>query len=325
VRPLIAGWITQPWARECEVFPLAGWSGYNQCGKESRKPQSTHAWLPQSRTMSVDLQGISLAIALVSLIAAVVMYFRSRRTKSPIWAVHTDHVIGLGANALPGILLTFDGRQVTDVYRSVVLFLNRGRQAIRREDLRSGVDFRLSEGFLLRPPATLAHSKSENKFDASLVDPNMKGFTLTFDFLDYRDGVLLELLHTAEGIDCNLTLIESDPLRQMPRVTQSRFVFPDPLRRLERIPFFILSPVFAGLAGILFAANLWDVSPAGLNPSLQADSNILIAAAFAGFMSRGIAFTVSPSRPQYRYRFSNPRWLQDWLDKHNQGRERDPI
>ena len=65
-----------------------------------------------------------------------VYLFRKQFSKQePVWAFYTTKIIGLGSDAPKELALTFNGKPVSEVYRTLFLLFNRGKKAIRKEDI----------------------------------------------------------------------------------------------------------------------------------------------------------------------------------------------
>jgi hypothetical protein len=148
--------------------------------------------------MDWGLVGVILAIifGLVSVISIVVA-IRLARKKGPVWAYKTNEIIELGDETPDRLKLTYNNENINNAYRTRILFLNKGNQAIRSEDVRDKIAFKLGGAKILRDPIILTQSKPQINSKAFIRDQkNLEIVELDFDFLDYKDGVLFEILHT---------------------------------------------------------------------------------------------------------------------------------
>ena len=151
-------------------------------------------------------------VAIISIIVAVEL----ARKKKPVWAYRTEQVIGLGTNAPSELKLTFNDKQVSSVFRTILVFFNRGNEAIRSEDVTDNVNFLFRGAEILREPGFKA-SKPQICMDTIRVTQNSgDAVKLDFKYLSHNDGVAISVLHTkCDGIKCEGNIIDSKEIQNI--------------------------------------------------------------------------------------------------------------
>jgi hypothetical protein len=148
----------------------------------------------------MSLEGILATVFGIIAVISLVVTVKLARRKQPTWAYTTTKIIGLGSNAPEGLVLTFNGRPIQDVYRTTLMFFNKGNETIRAEDVKKTITIDFGQSSILREPEILKRSRDEIEFRAKKVasGPN-QSVELNFSFLDSGDGAVIEVLHTDKG------------------------------------------------------------------------------------------------------------------------------
>jgi hypothetical protein len=138
---------------------------------------------------------LTVVFGIVSIVSVIVA-IRLARRRLPTWGYETKKLIGLGSEAPPELKLTFGDKPVADVFRTVVVFYNDGREAIRsNEDVINPIAVNFSGATILREPS-VRPSNDDIEFRAKREEGSV---SLTFKYLDHQDGALVEVFHTASA------------------------------------------------------------------------------------------------------------------------------
>lgn len=138
-------------------------------------------------------------------VATIALALKLAKKKKPAWALNTKRVIGIGTNAPPELKMTFGGRQIHDVYRTVFIVFNRGAETIHKTDVVEPVTLHFDGANILRPPNILAIGKEANMVSTKhLVQDGDEAIEVGFRYLDHSDGVVVEVFHSEpERIRCS--------------------------------------------------------------------------------------------------------------------------
>jgi hypothetical protein len=227
--------------------------------------------------MDWGLLGVILAplFFISTVVLSVFIAIRFYKRKGPVWAYETTKIIGLGSNAPEELKLTFNDRAVDSVYRTTLIFFNKGSETIRADDVKKKIMINFGLSRILREPIIVKASRHEIEFRARKVasGPN-ESIELDFSFLDNNDGAVIEVLHTAkQDIGCSGTIIGAKEISY-----KGKFI---PFRALHlRFVFVILFMLFAGvlaaalsrvygysgtIAYAMIGAILWVLADSGAN------------------------------------------------------------
>lgn len=149
------------------------------------------------RDVLLAVAGVAVG-AIVSTSFGWFFYRRALRDPGPTYVL-TGHVVVSGSLGREEIEIRFAGEVVPVVSRTLVVFWNRGRKSIRRDEVPAAHPLRievLDDGARVLDAAVITSTRPEIGVEArpDLYGP---GVTLSFEFLDYRDGFVVEMLHTS--------------------------------------------------------------------------------------------------------------------------------
>lgn len=146
--------------------------------------------------MNVVLTIIALSIGVISIIIAIVLYFKRRKARTPIWYYKTTGIID-GVESISGdISVHFKEQPVPRVSVTKLGFVNLGGDTISNMDVRKPIIVKFSDDVsILKDPEVVRHSRSEIEFSATREGNSIK---LSFDFLDRLDGAVIEITHTGD-------------------------------------------------------------------------------------------------------------------------------
>ena len=172
---------------------------------------------------------LGLILTIVLFISTIVLARRLAKKQKPAWAHKTQKVIGLGSDAPPELKMSFAGKPVTDVYRTIFILLNKGNETIAQADVTETIAIHFKGADILRKPTILGKSKEANKISVGQSTKDGDNvIALQFLYLYHNDGVVVEVLHTeSQDIRCSGNIMGTDKIEDM-----GEFIPP----RSERLP-----------------------------------------------------------------------------------------
>jgi hypothetical protein len=149
------------------------------------------------------------AIAVVGLLLAIFIYRKQTKNKNLVYANKESVLIGASHDSLGGKLkVTFDDKNVSRVTRSVFVIWNAGRETTRGSDIATAdlLRIELPRDTLILLASVDRSSRDAISFKITQDDSNSDRVTLklSFDFLDYGDGVNLSIVHSSSAGSCAL-------------------------------------------------------------------------------------------------------------------------
>lgn len=197
---------------------------------------------------------ISVPLATLFFIISVVLTLRLRKRKEPVYAHKTTKIIGLGTDAPPQLKLTFNRRPVREVYRTIFIVFNRGREAIREGDLAENISVEFVGAKILSEPEVKKRSKEANRLSAKRVGKQGQDLIeVEFQYLNHKDGAVVEILHTgAAQINCTGDMIDGKDIIYIGE-------FREPLRKRSKVLALTFSVISAAIILVLISGG-FDMS-----------------------------------------------------------------
>lgn len=156
----------------------------------------------------LNLAWVGTLIGVLGVAVAVATYVLSRRRKMLAYRTRGIHLIGNADPGLPSdITIQYRGQTVPRVTRSFLVIWNEGEETITRSDIASAdplvVDVGPEAKILRVMPTKITRTVTQVSAHDLPESPNKA--LIDFDFLDTKDGAVLEILHTGEKRHPRLT------------------------------------------------------------------------------------------------------------------------
>lgn len=144
---------------------------------------------------------VGIVLALLGIVVSIYTYRVSKETKEPRFYYSTHREVEKISAPNSRIHVFFDSAEVERVYTTYVWFWNEGKKPILASDVPAqdplGLKFVNDDG-----PVTILGCRLVKR-SSSAINPRVntldKGeLSVKFEFLDYRDGFLLEVQHTGD-------------------------------------------------------------------------------------------------------------------------------
>lgn len=157
----------------------------------------------------LNVLGITWVGAVISLFALIVGVAlsvwgvrKSNKRAQPAATLKTRRLVGGTGQALPeNVEVLFDGQKVPRIARTLVHFWNAGDATLNGTDVVATDPMRLVYATTTEVLSVTVLKATRNALNiAAGADPaHRRNVQLSFDFLDPRDGALIEILHTGRG------------------------------------------------------------------------------------------------------------------------------
>ncbi|RAU46622.1 MULTISPECIES: hypothetical protein [unclassified Pseudomonas] len=246
-------------------------------------------------------------LAIVGLAFAVLTYLWTRRRTKFTYVHLGEHLLGSTSDKLPpAIAVQYNGISIPRLTKTVIIIWNDGENTISRSDIVNKDPLRLQVGKDGHILSASILKTSRDVIDFKLDDAESPNEALlTFDFLDAKDGAVIEVLHTSTERKPRLL----GTLKGLPQGFQSLGQFKRPNQRMaknravSKILAFILSPIALAAAG--FSLGLFGPHPDFLAVTPRVDSS---ASALLGVVS-GFVATWAASSWASRRRYPKSLYL----------------
>ena len=225
---------------------------------------------------------INIVLAMIA-ITSLILLIRQYKRKKPVWAYSTRHIIGRDAEAPPELKYVFGTREVSEVYKTTIIFFNKGTDKFcgdlvhaGNSDLNEAIIIQFKGAEILRPPTIPKRSKGVVNFSVEQVENCADSVKLHIPILNHNDGAVIEVWHT----QCSEIDIPNADITQMKEFVRHR---PEGFYGNIAVPFVLLavfiwllfSEIVQGellsdyLPLLIIAVALFVISIWGLNRQLR--------------------------------------------------------
>jgi hypothetical protein len=136
---------------------------------------------------------------IVGVLLSIYFYFIGKRERRPYYFLKSNNIVKKAHEMIPGLKLHFAGygEDLFDFTVTKLVFWNKGRETIRKEDVASAdpIKVNANDGALILSASILFQSNAANQFRC-VVNKEKSAATLAFDYLDHGQCVVLEIAHT---------------------------------------------------------------------------------------------------------------------------------
>lgn len=252
-------------------------------------------------------------IGLAGLIAAGILYLRSREKNTLAFQYSTLQLLGGDESALPDeVTISYKDREVPRVSSTKLYLWNAGTETIRGEDLVAADPLRITfpEGTVLLRMQKMAETRDVIGFHVREDEGPTHEAPCHFDFLDPGDGVTLEILNTSGSAEPKL----EGTIRGIPDGPQNWGVAaekqPSPLPgNFSKRGVYWLG-VVAGILFVLYGLLRPEIAewfPSLIDPSSDAGNSIAWQ-----YLAVGGLYMIPPASILWMRRRRFPSDLADW-------------
>jgi len=161
--------------------------------------------------MKENLAGEIIGVLGILVGAAVSYYFyyKSKREKSPCWAIKSNNLISGFESELPDLQILYKAKNLKNLTISKILFWNDGAETINEKDLETINPLRIiSRENIKLLDVKILESNNNSSQITTTFDENNNCINLLFDYLDKNQGCVIQVIHT--GLSSNDLCIVGD-------------------------------------------------------------------------------------------------------------------
>lgn len=136
----------------------------------------------------------------ISFLLAIVFYLKSRKDKILKYDIRSFNVIKNSINDYKLLTVEYDGHKIENLSITKIAVWNSGKESIRNTDIpkSSPISFIVDEGIVLNSNI-IAQNNHANMFSCEISD-DKHSVNINFEFIDYDNAAIIELLHTGTTI-----------------------------------------------------------------------------------------------------------------------------
>lgn len=146
---------------------------------------------------------ISLVIAILGILLTFIFHSKSKKNKDPRFSVRSNSLLKDFTQQIDGLGISFSGKPIDTLSVLNFVFWNKGKDTIHGNDIPQLDPFIIK---ILDDKKILAVKKVYGTNDSNNIIQNISDNKLElhidFEYLDYGDGFVLQILHTGEDSNC---------------------------------------------------------------------------------------------------------------------------
>ena len=147
---------------------------------------------------SPSLNFVFLILAILGIAVAYIFYRKSKKEKLPVYYIKNTEIVKDELATINGLSITLYSQPIQALSLCRVAFWNNGHETIRGDDIADADPLRIE---LLSTGQVLSSRISFIRRDANrpVISHKSNSLYLNFDFLDYSDGVIIDIYHSGKG------------------------------------------------------------------------------------------------------------------------------
>lgn len=171
-------------------------------------------WLQELLENTV-FQALLAVIAIISFVYAIITQRNNKERKELTYVIESNTLIRSKKSKYEKLSIAYAERQIDSLCVSNVVLWNNGNRTLNRVDVveKKEITITAADNHVILDVEILAATEETNKFSAIKVDDRC--VKLTFDYIDPKDGVAVQIIHTgtADAISLDCKIKGGRPLR----------------------------------------------------------------------------------------------------------------
>lgn len=209
---------------------------------------------------------VSLLLAILGIIFTIYFYFKSQKSKMPIYAVRTINLVKEKIQKIETVQILYSGEEVINLSISKIAFWNDGKETINASDIavNNPLKIDITGEYEILDAEILFQKNKSNDFKLTINESNTS-VLINFDFFDFEEGIVLQVFHTGNSSqDINVSgTIKS--VKTIKRKEISYSIFPNIIfdilngdnTKIKRKTMMSILGYSAILSGIIFSCSFF--------------------------------------------------------------------
>lgn len=149
--------------------------------------------------------GILSLTTIISFIYAIYCQLKNKEKKEISYAQKSTVLVQNKKSKYKKLVLSYDGNQVDNVCVSRFAIWNSGNKVLQSVDMVESREIRISlpEGKKVLEANIITATDETNQFSVNV--PDEKSIVISFDYIDPRDGVVVQVVHTGLNNDLDIS------------------------------------------------------------------------------------------------------------------------
>ena len=157
---------------------------------------------------------IFFLLAIISIILAIIFYYKALKSKKPIYDIQTNRLVNNELSGLKKIEIKYNNAIISNLSVTKIALWNSGKASIRKNDIATSDPVLIcTTDDIILYDFEIIHAKPVNNIIAEKINEN--SINISFEFLDFHEGVVLNVYHSGKsdsGLEIKGTLIGSEKI-----------------------------------------------------------------------------------------------------------------
>ena len=144
----------------------------------------------------------TLLIAIFGCILSVYFFRKGKKTKKPTYSIVTNNLVRDSIKDIDSVQITYKGENIPNLSVSKITFWNAGKDTIQKFDITKKCPLKVTieDGYRILD-AKIIFQKNDASLVKAYLNPKKNEVIISFDYLDFEDGFVLQIFHTADSSD----------------------------------------------------------------------------------------------------------------------------
>jgi hypothetical protein len=144
----------------------------------------------------------SLVLAILGIFFTVYFYVQSKKNREPIYIIRTINLISDTLFKIVPVDILFSGNKINKLSISKIALWNDGKEVIKPENMAPNEPIKLfiDKNFDILAAEILFRKNNANNFNIDISE-DKKSINITYDYFKHEEGVVLQVVHTANRSD----------------------------------------------------------------------------------------------------------------------------
>lgn len=170
---------------------------------------------------------LSFAIGIIGIISSFYFYFKSKRSRIPIYFIRTINLVRERIQKLDTVEIFFSGKRIINLSITKIAILNIGKETINFMDvaINNPLKVIIDDKYEILEAEILVSNNNSNDFKIS-IEENKKAILIKFDYFDYEEGLVLQLAHTGNSNEDIVVTGNIKSVKKIIRKDYTNVIFP---------------------------------------------------------------------------------------------------
>ena len=143
-------------------------------------------------------------LAVIGIAVSIFLYFKSNKTRKPVYLIKNLLLFKDKIDTIDSLNIQFAGREISSFSVAHVAIWNAGRDTININDIAQSDPLRVvgEEGVEILGAKIIFHANPANDFKVRLYKTKKSRISITFDYFDIHEGIILQVFHTGKTNEC---------------------------------------------------------------------------------------------------------------------------